>query len=194
MTMSQSTDSLLITHLAELISISKELEEELLRSTSKIEVEKNSHLVSINERSDSLFFIEKGLVRGYYFDNGKEITNWFAQEQEFATCFYAFVANKPSFESLQAIEDCTLIQIPQKTLQTLYSKFPETERIGRIITENYYIKLEERVLNLQFKTAKERYQKLMDKKPSLLQRAPLGQIASYLGITQETLSRIRAEL
>ncbi len=76
----------------------------------------------------------------------------------------------------------------------MYLDFPETERIGRIITENYYIKLEERVLNIQFKTAKERYQKLMLKKTSLLQRVSLGQIASYLGITQETLSRIRAEL
>jgi CRP-like cAMP-binding protein len=65
--------------------------------------------------------------------------------------------------------------------------------MGRIITENYYIKLEERILNLQFKTAKERYQKLALSKPQLLQRASLGQIASYLGITQETLSRIRAE-
>ncbi len=190
----QSTDSMLIQHLSEYIVVSPELEKELLVTTNKIEVDKNCHLLSINERSDSLYFIEKGLVRGYYYDNGKEITNWFAQEMEFATCFYAFVANKPSFESIQALEDCTLIEISQKTLHHLYLSFPETERIGRIITENYYIKLEERVLNLQFKTAKERYQKLADKKQSLLQRASLGQIATYLGITQETLSRIRSEL
>lgn len=191
---SQFEESSLVTHLSHFIPISAELEDYLLRFTTKLNVEKNAHLVSINERSDSLYFIEKGLMRGYYFDNGKEITNWFAQEQEFGTCFYAFVANTISYEAIQAIEDCALIQITQSTLKELYVKFPETERIGRIITENYYIKLEERLLNIQFKTAKERYQNVLHKKASLLQRASLGQIASYLGITQETLSRIRAEL
>lgn len=189
-----NTSSLFIKHLSQLISISPELEKTLVANTTKLKVVKNTDLVGINERSDHLYFIEKGLIRGYYFYNGKEITNWFAQEEEFATCFYAFVANKPSFECIETLEDCELISIPLKTLQNLYLNFPETERIGRIITENYYIKLEERVLNIQFKTAKERYQKLIIKKPSLLQRVSLGQIASYLGITQETLSRIRAEL
>ena len=189
-----NSSSLFIQHLSQLITISSELENALIANTTKITVEKNTSLVGINERSDHLYFIEKGLIRGYYFYNGKEITNWFAQEEEFATCFYSFVANKPSFECIETLEDCELISIPLKTLQTLYLDFPETERIGRIITENYYIKLEERVLNIQFKTAKERYQKLITKKPLLLQRASLGQIASYLGITQETLSRIRAEV
>lgn len=114
--------------------------------------------------------------------------------KEFATCFYSFIVQKPSFEFVQALEDSDLLQMSYSALQNLYVTFPETERIGRIITENYYIKLEERILNLQFKTAKERYQKLLSSKPTLLLRAPLGQIASYLGISQETLSRIRAEM
>jgi CRP-like cAMP-binding protein len=92
------------------------------------------------------------------------------------------------------LEDCELIQISHYDLQNLYKKFPETERIGRIITENYYLKLEERFLNIQFRTAKERYQNLLTKNPALLQRASLGQIATYLGMSQETLSRTRAEL
>jgi CRP-like cAMP-binding protein len=91
------------------------------------------------------------------------------------------------------LEETDLIKIPYASLQGLYKNYPETERVGRILTENYYIKLEERLLNIHFKTAKERYQTLLEKKPSLLQRASLGQIASYLGISQETLSRIRAE-
>jgi CRP-like cAMP-binding protein len=133
-------------------------------------------------------------LRGYYFVEGKEIRNWFAQETEFATCFYSFIANKPSYEIIQALEDCKLVQLKYSALQAIYAKYKETERVGRIITENYYIKLEERLLNLQFKTAKERYQKLSTTKSNLLQRVSLGQIASYLGITQETLSRIRSEI
>jgi len=181
----------LVKHLSSIISISESLKEEINSISKKISVAKGQVIIDKNERCDQLFFVEKGLLRGYYFDEDKEITNWFSQEEEFATCFYSFIANKPSFEIIQTLEDCELIQLNYSELQNLYKKFPETERIGRIITENYYIKLEERILNLQFKTAKERYQKLVSVKPSLLQRATLGQIASYLGITQETLSRIR---
>jgi CRP-like cAMP-binding protein len=184
----------LITHLSSVISISRELEQEIGAISKIIRVSKGDELLGIGERCSRLYFIHQGLLRGYYFLEGKEVTNWFAQEQEFATCFYAFIAGKPSFEYVQALEDGELIALDYSALQKLYTSFPETERIGRIITENYYIRLEERVLNLQFKTAKERYQKLLSSKPSLLQRATLGQIASYLGITQETLSRIRAEL
>lgn len=183
-----------LSHLSSLISVSKKLETELHAVTKEISISKGDLLLESDSRCNDMYFVNKGLLRGYYLEDGKEITNWFAQEGEFATCFYAFVAKKPSFETIEAIEDCVLTQISHTGMQSLYLKFPETERLGRIITENYYIKLEERLLSLQFKTAKERYQHFVLSKPSLLQRSSLGQIASYLGITQETLSRIRAEL
>ena len=184
----------LLKHLFSIITISKALETELIRISKQITLAKGEQIITIGERCNSIYFIKCGLMRGFYFDEEKEITNWFAQENEFATCFYSFIANKPSLENIQAIENCELIEISNSSLQNLYSVFPETERIGRILTENYYIKLEERILNLQFKTAKERYEKFSITKSNLLQRASLGQIASYLGITQETLSRIRAEM
>ena len=183
----------LIKHLSSIISISKELEEELNKMTVKKTFAKGEIILNCLERCDRIFFIDRGLVRGYYYDDGKEITHWFAQEQEFATSFYSFITSKPALEHVQALEETSVIEIPYTVLQHLYKHFPETERLGRIITENYYIKLEERILNLQFKTAKERYQKLVTSKPTLIQRVSLGQIAAYLGITQETLSRIRAE-
>jgi len=71
--------------------------------------------------------------------------------------------------------------------------FPETERAGRLILEEYYARLEERLISIQFKSAKERYLTLLKNRPEIIQRAPLGRIASYLGMKQETLSRIRAE-
>ncbi|MDF2438435.1 MAG: putative transcriptional regulator, Crp/Fnr family [Bacteroidota bacterium] len=179
-------------YLSSLIHVSDSLKAELLSITEELNVGRNEPIVEINNRCNDLFFIEKGLVRGFYYEGGKEITNWFAQEGEFATCFYSFIAIKPAFETIEALEDSILIRIPHAGLEKLYLKFPETERVGRIITEAYYIKLEERLLSLQFKNAKERYQNFVLSKPSLLQRASLGQIASYLGITQETLSRIRA--
>jgi len=184
----------LLSHLSSIIVISEPLEIQINSIIKKKLVLKGEYIVNIGERCSDMCFIEKGLLRGYYFDDGKEITSWFAQEEEFASCFYSFIANTPSFENIQALENCELTLISSTALQELYQKFPETERVGRIIVENYYLKFEERFLNLQFKTAKERYQNLILSKPSLLQRASLGQIATYLGISQETLSRIRAEL
>jgi CRP-like cAMP-binding protein len=184
----------LIKHLSSIISISKELEKELNKITIKKTFAKGEVIISCYERCDCIYFIDKGLVRGYYYDDGKEVTHWFAQEQEFATSFYSFITSKPALEHVQALEETEVIEIPYTTLQYLYKTFQETERLGRIITETYYIKLEERILNIHFKTAKERYQKLVNSKPFLIQRVSLGQIASYLGITQETLSRIRSEM
>lgn len=183
----------LLEHVASIISVSKELEDAIVSASKKTELKKSEIIISSGDKCNDLFFVNKGLLRGYYLDeDGKEITTWFAQEGEFATCFYSFVSKQPSFEIIQSLENCELTSISHSSLQSLYIKFPETERIGRIITENYYIKLEERILNLQFKTAKERYSNLILSKPGLLQRVSLGQIASYLGITQETLSRIRS--
>jgi CRP-like cAMP-binding protein len=176
-----------------IISLSNDLLNELNTICKKQHFAKGEMILNKGERCSDLYFIEKGIVRGYYFEEDKEISHWFAEENEFATSFYAFISQNPSFEFIQCLEETDLIKIPYASLQGLYKNYPETERVGRILTENYYIKLEERLLNIHFKTAKERYQTLLEKKPSLLQRASLGQIASYLGISQETLSRIRAE-
>ena len=184
----------LLKYLESIIMVSENLKQEIITITENKRVKKNDIIINIGERCGDLFFIEKGLLRGYYLNDGKEITNWFAQEGEFATCFYSFISQKQSFETIQALEDMELVRIPYLALQSLYINYPEMERLGRIITENYYIKFEERFLSLQFKSAKERYQNLLESKSTLLQRASLGQIATYLGISQDTLSRMRSDL
>lgn len=141
-----------------------------------------------------MYFLEKGCVRGYYNLDGKEVTYWFGFEHSFVTSFYSFISRKPAFENIQLIEDCTVLAISYDDLQKLYDKYPEIERLVRIINENYYVRLEERFVAAQFKTAKERYAGLLDFSPHILQRMPLGYIASYLGISQETLSRIRGKI
>ncbi len=183
----------LIEYLHRTIAVSDRLQQEIDRITRQRTVEKGQYLLRAGERCDVLRFVEQGLLRGYYIEQEKEITNWLAIDGEFATSFYSFITREASTESIEAIETTVLSEIKYADLQALYRDFPETERIGRILTENYYIKLEGRLLASHFKTAKERYEQLMDAHPILLQRAPLGYIASYLGISQETLSRIRAQ-
>ena len=106
---------------------------------------------------------------------------------------YAFIAQKPGYEGIELLESCVLYSISYAQLQTLYRKYPALNLAGRLLTERYYLELEERTRSLQFQTATERYALLLAQQPGLLQRASLGHIASYLGISQETLSRIRGK-
>lgn len=184
----------LIDYLKSTITVSGELESELKKVCVKKTAGKGEVILNAGEQSHNLLFIESGFLRGYYFLEDKEITSWFASEGEFATCFYSFISGESSFEKIQALEETELIEIPKEALQNIYKQFPETEHVGRILTEAYYLKLDGRFLSLHFKTAKERYHHLLKNSPSIIQRAPLGQIASYLGMTQETLSRIRAQI
>ncbi len=140
-----------------------------------------------------LYFLETGCLRGFYNLDGKEITHWFGFENDFVTSFYSFITQKPSVENLQVLENSELWSISYESLMKLYDEFPEIERLGRMANEKYYIRLEERYVNFQFKTAAERYELLLEKMPHILQRVALGYVASYLGISQETLSRIRAK-
>ena len=183
----------LLDYLTAAIPVSEKLKQEIDRISKTKKAEKGQFLLRSGDRCNDLYFVERGLLRGFYFDDEREITNWLAIDGEFATSFYSFVARTQCFESIEVLEASDLLQITYDDLQKLYKDYPETERIGRILTENYYVKLDGRILGLQFKTAKERYQQLLVNNPVLLQRAPLGYIASYLGITQETLSRIRAQ-
>ena len=152
---------------------------------------KNEYLLTEGMPCRHLYFLETGALRGYYTLDGKEITYWFGFENAFVTSVHSFITGAPAVESIQLIEGSVLWAISKSALTGLYEKYHEIERLVRIIYEIYYIKLQERFVNAQFKSATERYENLLKQTPHILERVPLGYIASYLGISQETLSRIR---
>lgn len=168
----------------------------IIKSKTKItHFYKNEMILNQGKICKNLHFIETGLARGFRIDDeGKDITNWFAPEGTLATSAYSFISQKPSFENIIALEDCTMRTISRKSLYELYNQFPEMNEMGRELVEIYYLELEERVNALQFQTAKQRYENFVKQDGYLLQRTSLGYIASYLGITQETLSRIRNQV
>lgn len=141
-----------------------------------------------------LYFLESGALRGFYNLDGKEITHWFGFENDFVTSFHSFITGEAAVENIQLLEGSIVWAISKEKLTGLFDCFHEVERLIRIAYEKYYIRLEERFVNAQFKTAAERYSNLMQQTPHILERVPLGNIASYLGISQETLSRIRTKL
>ncbi|MFL5729751.1 MAG: Crp/Fnr family transcriptional regulator [Cytophagaceae bacterium] len=174
--------------------ISVTARKELGKQLKKLELPRNSLLVKEGAVCSQLYFLEKGCLRKFYNLDGKEVTHWLGFENNFTTSFYSFISRNPGIENLQVLEDAVLWSVSYDDLQELMNKHRDLERMVRIIQEQYYIKLEERIMALQFKTAKERYEELMLASPHILQRISLGQIASYLGISQETLSRIRGQV
>ena len=152
---------------------------------------RNEWLIEAGKVCRHLYFIEKGCIRGYYVIDGKDLSQWFGFENDFVTSFRSYATKTMSTEYIQVVEDSVIWSISRERLDELLVQFPELERLVRLIYEHYYIRLEERYSNAHFQTASGRYEDLLNKTPHILQRMPLGYVASYLGISAETLSRIR---
>jgi CRP-like cAMP-binding protein len=155
---------------------------------------KNELLISAGKVCRHLYFLQQGAARGLYHSEEKEITHWFAFEHDFVISFHSFITGQPAVENIQLLEGSILWSISKEKLLQLFNEHHEIERLVRIAYEKYYIRLEERFVNAQFKTASERYTDLVQQMPHIIERVPLGYIASYLGISQETLSRIRSRI
>jgi CRP-like cAMP-binding protein len=156
-------------------------------------VEKNTFLLRTGEVCEHLYFIQKGVVRAFITDGKKDITTWITAENEIVASIRGFNQQQASLENLQAIEDCDLIGANFEALQYLYTHFPEMNIVGRKILEIYYSDAEERAYISRIPNAGKRYRHFLNTKASLANRIPLKFIASYLGMTIETLSRIRSK-
>ncbi len=174
--------------------IGEEAKEAFARKMEQIEVGKAHLLVKSKEVSDYLYFMVKGSARTYYVRENRDITVSFSLDREFLTAMHSFITRQPSVENIETLEKSTLYRISYSALQNSFSHYPEVERAYRMILEQYYIVLQEQQIFSKFKTAQERYLELMETRPKVIQKASVGQIASYLDMTIETLSRIRARI
>lgn len=184
----------LASHIATYYPLSKEALLALDECLIKMVFAKNDMLVTEGKVCRHLYFLESGALCGFYNLAGKEITHWFGFQNDFVTSFHSFITGEAAVENVQLLEGSIVWAISKEKLTGLFDRFHEIERLMRIAYEKYYIRLEERFVNAQFKTAAERYNNLLQQTPHILERVPLGNIASYLGISQETLSRIRTKL
>ncbi|MFT3679619.1 MAG: Crp/Fnr family transcriptional regulator [Ferruginibacter sp.] len=184
----------LLAHIKNISALTSVAEEALNDCFEEVMLAKNEYLLTEGQVCRHLYFLEKGALRGYYNLDGKEVTHWFGFENDFVTSFHSFITGEAAVENLQLMEGSILWRISKDKLQELLNRHHEIERLLRMAYEKYYIRLEERFVNAHFKTAKERYEDLLLQAPHIIERIPLGCIASYLGISQETLSRIRSRL
>ncbi len=173
--------------------VSDDLKEELKNSFTKSFYPKGTVFIKEGNYCSELFFLKSGLVRAYCYDQEKEITTWFHFADDIFTSFYSFFSKRRSFENFETLEDSTVFSIQQKDLDRLYDSYPQLERFMRLHLEESVAEYDYFTKGFLFMTAKKRYEQLLSLYPDIEQRVNLGHIASYLGITQETLSRIRSK-
>ena len=155
---------------------------------------KNELIQPVGHTCKTIYFLEKGIARIFYYKDGVDITEHFAFEGGIVARAESLFAGEPSQKAIEVLEDSDILAIDVPKLYQLYDEFHEIERLFRLIFERAHVETIHRIESLQFHSAEERYLNLLSTHKNIIQRVALKHIASYLGITQVSLSRIRAKV
>lgn len=187
-------DTKIAKYLQKINPLPNDILEDVVSHFQHLEYPKNYFLLKQGRPCKYLWFLVTGAVRYFYTDeSGKDCNVWFSFDTDVVTEAPSFVSQNPSNESIQLLEDCELYAIDRTNLYSLLQKHHSFALWYISLVEKHYVfQIEERIADLQFLTAKQRYEKLLTQFPNISNRINLGHIASYLNITQETLSRIRS--
>jgi len=170
------------------------LDDEAIRALNEFaEIEtfkKNQYILQQGNRCNKIWFLKSGMVRKFYIHDGKEITIWIHTENDIFTSLQSYAQNTPSCEYLQACEDTETISITKQNSEKLI-QFPQIVTFTNVLMEREFVNVDIHSKALNSKDAKGKYEYLREIVPEVVKRAKLGYIASIMGVSQETLSRIR---
>jgi CRP-like cAMP-binding protein len=189
--MTESKD-MIYQHFESYIKVSAALKSELTNRIHVVSFKKGELVHNADKVCTKSFFILKGLLRVYFIKDGKEVSEYFSAEDEWCNSPRSFRTRKPDIYYIDALEDTQAFCLHVNDLVYLLDNFPEMERYSRLSMGTVFGHFMERITSLRFTTAQEKYQHFIETYAAIHHRIPLGMVASYLGITQETLSRIRA--
>jgi len=185
----------LILFIQEILPIPKQKVEEIVMQFQPMELRKNDIFIAEGKVSDKYLFLESGFIRAFTIDlEGNEVTTEFYSDNQIVFEVGSFFRKTVSKETFQALEDCKGWFITFDQLQFLFHSIPEFREFGRMILVKGFISFKERTLALINESAEKRYETLIRTRPQIFQKTPLKYIASYLGITDSSLSRIRREI
>ncbi len=173
--------------------LSKEEWSKVWSKGSRLELSKGTILERAGKVCLHYYYIEKGAVRTFSYLDDKEITIRFSFENELTTSFISFITGFPAVVSLELLEDSVIRSMSKTDLEILYREIPKLETLAKNIFQYFIKKNHEENELLRFLPAKERLEHLLKYQPGIFERVPHVFIASYLGITPETLSRIRKQ-
>lgn len=174
--------------------LSAESKKVLLSKIDEVSLPKSSILLDTFHVEKKIYFIKKGVARAYTISDGDEVTFWFGQEGDCILSMRSYIQNLPSYDIVESLEDCELFAINISDLHELYETNIDLANWGRKLAELELLKTEQRLIQRELGNAIDRYRNLLQVNPTLINRVKLGYIASYLGISQVSLSRIRAEI
>ncbi len=178
-----------------LVSVPEAEWEDFVRFLSERTFEKGDYLVRAGDVADNFYFIVSGLVRFFYCtEDGKEFNKHFAMENGFAGSFHCLILREPCGFFIQALEKTDTIVLPNRVLNEFYDRHACWERLGRINAEYLALRKEAREKELLLDSLEVRYQRFLKEFPGLADRIPQYHIASYLGVTDVALSRIRKKI
>ncbi len=184
----------LINKIKNSISLSAQAEEYIYSISKEKKVSKGEVLIRGGQTVNKTFFVTQGSLRSFCVDKeGKEHTLQFAIKDWWISDFIAIYNNEPASLTVECITDATVIEFNAQKLDEIYLQFPEFEAFQRKNLERHVVSLHKRILNQLQLTALERYNLFLEQYPNIEQHVPNYHIASYLGITQQSLSRVRAE-
>lgn len=171
-------------------------EAELLKSCLTYrEIPKNHTLIQYGNKVNEWYFIISGCVRMYYIKpGGDEATGFFFTENMFFTSFESFLCGEPSIQVFESLEPCSLVVMKKHEIEELYDRLPAMQIFARKLLEERFINAQKVVASYILYSPEERYQKMLEQNPSILNRVPQRTLASYLGITPVSLSRIRKRI
>lgn len=167
--------------------------EKILALAEYVELPKGSILFRDDQLAHHIYVVQRGLARAYARREDREVTFWFSTEGAVLVSIRGYTEQAVSYETIELLEDSSLFRLNAQALQQLYATDVHLANWGRVLVERVWLQTEQQLIARQFRTAAERYEDLLQQNPHLLQRVALGHLASYLGITQVTLSRVRAQ-
>jgi CRP-like cAMP-binding protein len=172
--------------------LSDECIEDLVSVMSLKTFKKNEIIVKQGQYAKMTYLILEGAMRVYYLKDDKDVSDWFAFENEFATSIVSYFSDKPSAHYIQAMEDTTVAEISKENIDRLCKKHPDLETFVKSIVVDTMLKQQKRISSILFYSADEKYSQMQKEFQECLARIPLTHVASFLGMTLETLSRVRA--
>lgn len=185
---------ILIQLVRQILPMSHDRAAQVLDKFNPDKIARNTYLLKAGKVCNESHFIESGIIRSYTIDlEGNEVTTAFYSKNMFTCDLLSFFKRTASKEYLQAITDCEIWSTTYEDMQASFHTFPEYREFGRLNIINQYGMLKQRMLSVLQETAEQRYDELMNANPEILQHVPLKYIASYLGIADTSLSRIRKE-